>query len=357
MKKLNVGIAGAGALSDFHIKAYQNNPYVELAALCDQNITRAREKAELYKIPKVYESFNDLCANIDIDAVSIITYNCSHMPLSIQALEAGKHVLCEKPPALTAEEAQKMARAARENRRVLMTGFVRRFSEKNMLAKSIIEKHELGDIYYVKTGFLRRCGCPGGWFADKALSGGGPLLDIGVHMIDQALYLMGRPKPVSVFGNVNGSVGTRAGVKGFRMYMPADFAAQDFSSDPVEDFANALIRFDNGASLFAEASWTMNIKSDTVYMDMFGDKGGLKVDPTLELFSQHGDYLTDTQPVIIDDDPDFERAFGREIDHFVDCILRETLCISSIEDGAAVMKIIDAIYRSAKTGDVIRIDS
>jgi predicted dehydrogenase len=350
MKKLKVGIIGTGTLAEFHLKAYKSNPYVEITALCDVNIARAREKAEIHKINYAYDDYNEMLKSQNIDAVSIITWNNTHAPITIAALDAGKHVLCEKPPAINAQEAIKMKQAAERNNKLLMYGFVKRFTDSTLVLKNFIDNKELGDIYYVKTGYLRRCGNPGGWFANKEISGGGPLIDLGVHIIDLGMYLMGKPKPVSVFGNILHKVGNRSNIKGITCYKSADSIT---GQNTVEDFANALIKFDNGTNLYVETSWTMHIKSDTTYMDIFGSMGGAKLEPQLEIYSEKNDYMIDIQPVLSSNSFGFDKAFSAEIDHFVDCIVNDTPCICPAEDGLTIMKVLDAIYESAKTGKLI----
>jgi len=355
VEKLRVGVIGTGSLAEYHLNSYKNNPAVEITALCDINKERARKKADIFGAKEIYDDYEEMFKSKNIDAVSVITWNNTHAPITIAALEAGKHVLCEKPPALNAEEASRMKQAAEKKGKLLMYGFVRRFAQNTQVLKSFMDSGELGEIYYIKTGYLRRCGNPGGWFANKEISGGGPLIDLGVHIIDLAMYLMGKPKPVSVFGNTSYKVGNPANIKDVTNYKSADFKTEQNISvkNTVEDFANALIKFDNGASLYVETSWTMHIKSNIAYMDIFGSKGGAKLEPQLEIYSEKNNYMIDIQPVVSSSSFDFDKAFSAEIDHFVDCIMNGTPCICPAEDGLTIMKILDAIYKSAETGKLI----
>jgi len=359
MEKLRIGIIGAGSLSDVHIQAYRRNPGVDVVAICDKNIAYSRAKAEKFNIPRQYENTTDLISQNDIDAVSIITWNNTHMPLAVAALNAGKHVLCEKPTALNAAEALLMQKAAKDNNKLLMIGFVRRFAERVALAKQMIVSGDIGDIYYIKTEYLRRAGNPGGWFTDKKLSGGGPLLDLGVHMIDQGLWFMGDAKPVSVFGQVGNKVGPRKNVKGLCGGFLTGYTAVDngikSNQEGVEDFATALIRFDNGAIMQVCTSWTMHIKADRVNTEVHGSRGGLLVDPGLELYTESHNYIKEAS-LTTNIDPDFEAAFNAEISHFVDCIRNKTACISHSDDGVKVMAVIDAIYESAEVGESVKLD-
>lgn len=352
VKKLKIGVIGTGSLAGLHIDAYRKNRNVEVAALCDSNLDRARQRAEELGIKQYYGDYHEMLEKADIDAVSVITWNNTHAPITIAALESGKHVLCEKPPALNSTEAIAMQNAAKKSGKLLMYGFVKRFLQSTNVLKDFIANGELGEIYYVKMGYLRRCGNPGGWFAKKELSGGGPLIDLGVHIIDLGMFLMGKPRPVSVFGSIDKKIGNRANIKGISWYRAADYDAR---GNDVEDFATAMIRFENGAVMHFETSWTMNIKEDTVYTEIFGNKGGAKLEPEFELYSEKYDYLVDIRPVLDKCPSDIERAFHAEIGHFTDCILNGTTCICPAEDGTTIMKIVDAIYESAMTGHAVNL--
>ena len=359
MKKVRVGIIGIGSLSDSHIKAFQQNQGVEVIAVCARSKASCVAKAEKYGIERIYDNSDALLADKDIDAVSILTWTDSHMPISVAALNAGKHVLCEKPPALNADEARIMQKAAADSGKLLMIGFVKRFTERVALAKEIITSGGIGDPYYIKTEYMRRAGNPGGWFADKKRAGGGPLIDIGVHLIDQGLWLFGDAKPVSVFGQVNYSIGARKGLKGLTFggmtsgsgYQSADSSIRE-NAEPVEDHACALIRFDNGAVMNVDTSWTMHVQSDRLKMEVFGNSGGLLVDPHIEYFGEFHDYMQNST-ITMSEDRDYSGAFFAEISHFIDCIANGVPCISTIDDGVKVMEVIDAIYQSAVTGDKI----
>ena len=348
MSKLRIGIIGAGSLANFHINAYNNNPYAEITAICDNNL----ERAKALGFSECYANYQDLLKSPNVDAVSVITWNNTHAPITIAALKAGKHVLCEKPPALNAAQAAEMAEAAKASGKLLMYGFVRRFAQNTTVLKEIIESGDLGEIYYTKTGFLRRCGHPGGWFGKPEISGGGPVIDLGVHIIDLSLYLMGEHKPVSVFATTSNKLGNRANIKGVNWYKAFDY---DPSVNGVEDFANALIKLDNGASLYFETSWAMNIKKDELYLKLFGDKGGANLEPDFEVFAEKNDYMVDIKPILENYEFDFPQAFGAEIDHFVDCALNSKECICGGDSGVTIMKILDAIYQSAQTGELVKL--
>jgi len=352
MKELKVGIIGIGSLSSFHIEAYKKNQMAHITSISDVNVKRAQSKAKELGNVKVYTDYREMLEKSDIDVVSVITSNSTHKAITIDALEAGKHVLCEKPPALNAKQAKQMQDAAYKNKKLLMFGFIRRFASNTVALKEYIDQGALGEIYYAKTGCLRRCGNPGGWFADKEISGGGALIDLGVHIIDLAMYLMGKPKPILVFANTYNKFPSNREVKGVSWYKAAGYG---ISKSNVEDLANVIIKFENGASLFIETSWDMHIKKDTTYLNIFGEDGGAQLEPEIEIYSEINNYLYDMKPVMNNTGFDFEQAFESEINHFISCILSNEQCICPAEDGVTIMKILDAAYISSEQGKVVEL--
>ena len=211
---MKIGIIGVGTIAAFHIEAYQKNPNVEVYAFCDINEKRLKAMGEKYGVTRLYTDKDEMLKLEELDAVSVCTWNSAHAPCSIAALKAGKHVLCEKPMAMNADEARAMKQAADESGKLLMIGFVRRFGNDCAVVKDFLDNGEFGDLYFAKATYLRRHGAPGGWFGDKSRSGGGPLIDLGVHVTDLARYLAGNPKPVSVYGVTFNKLGDRRGMTG-----------------------------------------------------------------------------------------------------------------------------------------------
>ena len=354
MKKIKIGIIGVGSISKSHIQAYLKNKNCELYAFCDINEQTLKEKGKLYGITRLYTSKEEMLEKCpEIDAVSVCTWNCAHAECTIASLKAGKHVICEKPMAMNAKEAEEMVKAAKESGKLLMIGFVRRFGNDCKVAKDFIDAGDFGEIYYGKATYLRRAGSPGGWFGDISRSGGGPLIDLGVHVIDLTRYLAGKPKPVSAYGVTYKKLGARDNIKGKKGYSATVKSDKDVFD--VEDLASAIIRFDNGFALNIEASFSLNIKKDTGCIELFGTKAGAKLNPELEIFTEQNGYLVDTS---FDSSTalSFDGLFDNEINHFVDCVVNGTECISPAEDGVVIMKILDAVYRSAATGHEVTID-
>ncbi|HPS35344.1 MAG TPA: Gfo/Idh/MocA family oxidoreductase [Oscillospiraceae bacterium] len=348
MKKLKIGIIGTGGIAGNHIESYLKNPNVELYAFCDINEERVKARGEKYGVTRLYTDKDEMLKLKELDAVSVTTWNSQHAPCTIAALNAGKHVICEKPMAMNAVEAQAMADAAKKNNKLLMIGFVRRFGNDCDILKDFVDSGYFGDIYYAKATYLRRNGNPGGWFADKSRSGGGPLIDLGVHVIDLARYLMGCPKPVSVYAATYQKLFDRPGVKDSVLYSASDVSKGEHICD-VEDFASALIRFDNGAVIALETSFSLNIKDGVGDIQLMGTKAGARLDPTLEIFTEQNGFMCDIalkKPSALS----FDGLFQKEIDHWVDCLLGKTECRAPAEAGVTLMKILDAAYESARTG-------
>lgn len=353
MKKLRVLMVGAGNIANVHLASYKKNEQAEIVAICDINEARLNKTADLFGIEKRYLSLDEALKNVEADAADVCVWNCNHAECTIKALDAGLNVMCEKPMAYSADEAVKMKEAADKNNKLLMIGFVMRFSDESTTTKDFIDGGYMGDIYYSKATYLRRHGAPGGWFCDKSRSGGGPVIDLGVHVIDHTRYLMGSPKPVSVYGATFKKLGNRPNLKTDVAWKPED--AKDNDPCDVEDLATALIRYDNGAVTLLETSYSLNGEEKTT-KELFGTKGGVKLgDGDAKYYLEMNDYMVDVEPKLA-----FLKKgapmFDSEINHFVDCCLNGTKCIATAEDGVIIMKILDAIYESARTGHEIVIE-
>lgn len=346
MSKVKVGIIGTGSISNLHMLGYNELPNVEVYAACDLNEERVKAFGEKYGIRHTFTDYNEMLKMEELDAVSVCAWNNAHAPASIAALKAGKNVLCEKPLAMSTEEALEMKKAADASGKLLMVGFVRRFGKNTRIMKDFINSGAMGDIYYIKTSCTRRCGNPGGWFSDKKRSGGGPLIDLGVHMIDLSWFLLGKPKSVSVSGAAFYHLGPRTNIKAITRYVPAD--PDDYCD--VEDLAVAFIRFENGAVLSVECSFSQHIHEDKLTLELYGTKSGGTFEPTIEIASEMNDYLVDIKPVYTPDYDIFSANFKSETAHFIDCIVNGTQCQNPVEDGVEIMKLLDAVYESARTG-------
>ena len=347
MRKLRIGLVGAGNIAKAHLAAYRKVEGAEIVAICDINPDTLKETAESFGIAKTYAGETEMLEAEELDAVDVCVWNCSHASCSIEALDAGKHVLCEKPMATNAGEAEKMIEAAKRNQKLLMIGFVLRFDDETRIAKDFIDKDYLGDIYYSKATYLRRHGAPGGWFTDKSRSAGGPVIDLGVHVIDLTRYLMGKPKALSVFASTDDRLKNRPNLKTNVGWTPRDAKKDDVYD--VEDFAVAMIKYEGGKTTLLETSYSLNGEAVT-RKELYGTKGGMNLNgKNTKLYTEVNDFLAD---VALDTEnlADSCDMFEAEMRHFVDCALNGTECIAPAKDGLEVMKILDAIYESAKTG-------
>ncbi|CAM3395539.1 MULTISPECIES: Gfo/Idh/MocA family protein [Paenibacillus] len=347
MKSINVGVIGTGSISAMHLQSYQKHANANLLAVCDLNEGRARLAAEKYGATKVFTDYRELLADPEIDAVSICTWNNTHAEISIAALNAGKHVLVEKPLCRTVEEALRVQEAVKSSGKLLQVGFVRRYDPNAQMLREFADKGEFGEIYFAKASSIRRLGNPGGWFSDIERSGGGPLIDIGVHVIDLCWYMMGRPKPVAVSANTYRKLGNRSNVRNLSFYKAADYDAE---KNTVEDMANAMIRFENGASLLVDVSFTLHAKDNQQSVKLYGDKGGFEIDPEVVIVTEKHDTIINIQPQTDHKGFDFNSAFQSEVNHFIASIENGTQPLSPVEDGVEIMKILCGIYESAEKG-------
>ncbi|QQE80555.1 Gfo/Idh/MocA family protein [Alicyclobacillus sp. SO9] len=353
MKPLNVAVIGAGSISDLHLKSYQKNQQAAIVAICDINEGRARAKAAEYGIERVYTDYHKLLEDREVESVSICTWNNLHAQIAMDALRSGKNVLVEKPLSRTLEEALQLQQIVKETGGLLQVGFVRRYASNTEILNRFIQAGELGEIYYSRVSCLRRLGNPGGWFADVERSGGGPLIDLGVHIIDIAWYLMGRPKVKSISGNTYLKLGNRSNIQNLSFYQASDY---DTSRNTVEDFANALIRFENGASMTVDVSYTLHAKEDELIVKLYGEKGGAEIEPELAIVSEKYDTILNVTPQVDNRGLDFVEAFQNEINHFVGCSQNHTESRSPVDDGVEIMKMLVGIYESAQKGTEIYFD-
>ncbi|MBM7565847.1 Gfo/Idh/MocA family protein [Paenibacillus sacheonensis] len=343
MKTIKVGVVGIGAIAHiFHLPNYKNHPQVELAAVADIDFGRAQQAAEQWGAV-AYESAEAMFREAGLDAVSICTFNKSHAELAIAALETGLDVLVEKPMTATAEEAARLVETAERTGRILMVGMSSRYRHDVRALKGIAESGELGDIYFAKARIIRRRGVPKGWFTSKELSGGGPMMDIGVHALDAAWWLMGMPDPDNVLGKLFHRIAPyETKVNGFYEAASVDNKTEEIYD--VEDFGTAYITFANGAALTVEASWAANgAQDDAMKIELYGTKGGASLDP-LFLFKESN--LVPVESSLKVESNDY---YKEEIDHFIQCVIHREQPVSDARQGLTIMRILDAIRVSSET--------
>ena len=349
-KVLRIAIIGAGGIATIcHMPVYQKMDNVKVVAVCDIKPEKAKIFAEKFDVPATYVDYREMLDKEELDAVDICTPNYLHSVMAVDALNHGFHVLCEKPDAVSVEEAEKMKAAADKNGKLLMVMRNNRFMHISSFAKKFIEEGKMGEIYAARCGWQRRRGIPGkgGWFTTKAQSGGGPLIDLGVHMIDLTMWLMGNPKPVAVSGCT------------YRKFADTDVSDSEHSNFgekqadgtfDVEDLAMGFIRFENGACLQIEFSWASNIEKERRFFELRGTKAGAKWDindGNLYIFTEDLGSPVDYTPRIASAAPQQHEG---NIRHFVDVVLNGTAPIFTTDQGIDMIKILCAIYKSAETG-------
>ncbi len=347
--KVRIGIIGAGGIAQgAHIPGYKRvADQVELVAIADVVEPKARQAAADHGFKTAYASYEEMLAKESLDAVSVCVPNKFHAPVAIAALQAGCHVICEKPPATTGAEARAMADAAARAGRVLTFGFHFRFMPEVEAARRFAEDGAFGEIYFGRVTAQRRRGIPGwGVFTNKELQGGGPLIDIGVHALDACLYVMGYPDPSEVLGVTYTKLGDKAPTIVGRSWNYKDYT--------VEDVCNALIRFADGATLMLESSFIANIEpTEEMNVRLSGTRAGLKLFPLTIFGEEHGLLVNKTaawQPR-----PAGGNAHLAEIAHFVRCVRGEATPRSNAAEAVKISRLIEAIYKSAASGQLEKV--
>lgn len=357
-EQLRVGVIGCGA-GIFHLEGYAEEPRAKVVAIAGLD-DRCRVLAKRFDVPRIYRDYHELLEQDDIDAVSIAVPNSLHMPVAVAALDAGKHVLIEKPLARFESEGQLMVDAAERNGKILAIAFQRRARHDIEIVRDQIKAGNFGNIYYSKAFWMRRSGIPGwgSWFTSKEAAGGGPLIDLGVHVLDMALYVLGNPKVVSVSAAIYAEIGPQG--KGNWVGRTQTNSPDGTQAYEVEDLATAFLRFEDGGTLLLEASWASFTEMDDDFgIQVYGSQGGARIfshkyadTGTLQIFSGIGDTSQDSSPRLVS-----RNGHAHIIRGFVDGILEGKPVSPDGREGLDRVRLIDAIYRSAELGKEIRIDS
>lgn len=345
-EKIRVGVVGIG-MGKAHMDGFLKDERCELVAICDINEEGVKNIANEKGIQQTYTDAEDMFRSANLDAVSIAVPNCLHNPLTIAALQEGLHVLCEKPMAMTVAEAEEMKRVADEKGKHIMLNFSFRYHPTTQSLKQVVDAGLVGDIYAGKTFWHRRRGMPGfgGWFGNKELSGGGPLIDLGVHRLDLALWLMGYPNPIAVSGATYDPI-ARA---------EADKQGKHYS---VEDLAMGFVRFDNGACLSVEASWAVNQKErELMETKLYGTKAGIaqrNLDQGYEFEAEIYNEIAGcyyTQKLDIPADSNMSAYY-----EFISSLSEGRAPTATADQGIKVQKILEGLYRSAEEKCEVRFD-
>jgi len=351
---LRIGIIGAGSLSSRHINAYRNDNRCTVTAIADINPEQLKKTADELGIEKRYSDYRKLLDDTEIDAVSIVTPTFTHKEICLYAIEKGKHILCEKPPAMNADEVKEVAAALDGYDKVFMYAMVCRFNERYKYVKNFIDSGKMGQPICAEAVRTAKLSAHYGWFARSEL-GGGMLRDSAIHEIDLVLYALGYPRAVSVTAfrsDINNGLPykMKSGVGG---YMSAD---KNKYENNTEDIVKAFVTLDNGVNL--------TINTGTVYLSaenesrfsISGERAGVVMntfgEPPVKITQVTNEgYMEMSSPVLSGNDPHFE-----EVKHFLDCCLGKTECVVKVEEAVKLMELIDAVYESARIGETVKIN-
>jgi len=337
MDRVRIGVLGTGVIiRDFHMVTLQNHPRAEVLAAGNLRPESLARLAKDFGIPRAYADFAAMAADPDIEAVVIGLPNYLHAPVTIQMLEAGKHVLCEKPMAMTVAEAEQMIEAGERTGRKLMIGHMWRFDREILWLRDLVASGALGRIFKVKSHAIWLYEGPpaGSWFVQHRFAGGGALADMGIHSIDALRYVLGGARPTKVFAN----------------------AGTHFEDIQLDDTATVLLEFEGGIAGLIEAGW-YHLYADGLegYTQVYGTEGYARALPS-ELHTHVQGVWSVTRPEMPARQQQCDMPmYQAQMDHFVDCILEGKEPSPSGEDGLWAMRVLEAAYRSAKTGEAVAI--
>lgn len=354
--KVKVAIIGCGGIATGkHLPSLKKIEQVELVAFCDIEEEAAKSAANKFGVSnaEVYTDYKELLKDSSIDIVHVCTPNNSHAELSIAAMEAGKHVMCEKPMAKTTEEAQAMIEAAKRTGKKLTIGYQNRFRSDSRYLHHACERGDLGDIYFAKAQAIRRRAVPTwGVFLDEEKQGGGPLIDIGTHALDLTLWMMNNYEPKSVMGTTFHKLGKKENAaNAWGSWDPAKFT--------VEDSAFGFITMKNGATIILESCWALNsLDVDEAKCSLSGTEGGADMKDGLRINGEDQGKLY-TQHIELDNsgvafyEGEEERDADLEARQWIDSVINDTEPVVKPEEALVVTQILEAIYESAKTGKAV----
>jgi predicted dehydrogenase len=345
--EIGIGIIGCGAMGREHAGNLRPLSGARLAAISDPVEAARRRLIAAGDVPHAYADYHDLLERPDVDAVIITVPNALHRDVALAALAAGKHVLLEKPLAHGVEDGAAIVRAAEESDRVVMLGFNNRFNPAAQALHRAIAAGRLGTLYYARARWLRREGLPpqSSWFTSRAAAGGGPLIDIGVHILDLALHMLGYPQAISAFGVTHAHFGPERA-----RLLPADLY-------DVEDFAAAMITLADGAAVQVETSWASFIRDESdICLELLGTLGGARLtnadDNPLSIFTTQDGEQVDITPRL----PEIDGHVG-ELIAFLHAIQTGGETPVRVRDGLRILEILHAVYQSARLGESVPVGS
>ena len=359
MRKVKIGIVGCGGIANGkHLPAIKKNGNYEIVAFCDTVVERAEKAKEEYGTPesRVYTDYTELVKEEEIEAVYVLTPNKSHSFISIAAMKAGKHVMCEKPMAKTYADAKLMLETAKETGKLLTIGYQNRYRHDSTYLKRACDNGDLGDVYYARAHAVRRRAVPTwGVFLNEEEQGGGPLIDIGTHALDLTLWMMNNYEPESVTGAVYHKLGDQTETGNA-------FGDWDTKIFTVEDSAFGFIKMKNGASIHLESAWALNtLDVDEAKTSLCGTKAGADMKDGLRINRVQYNKQCVEKPALgaggvafysgeAENAPDIEQKI------FYNAITKGEELVVKPEQAIVVTRILEAIYESSRTGKTVYFD-
>ncbi|WEG12940.1 Gfo/Idh/MocA family oxidoreductase [Pullulanibacillus sp. KACC 23026] len=355
-RKVKVGIIGCGGIANGkHLPSLSRLEQVELVAFCDIEVEKALKASEKYGTSDaaVYKDYGELLKDSSIEVVHVCTPNASHAEITVAALEAGKHVMCEKPMAINSEEAKLMVEAAKRTGKKLTIGYQNRFRQDSQYLKKVCEQGDLGEVYYAKAHAIRRRAVPTwGVFLDEEQQGGGPLIDIGTHALDLTLWMMNNYKPKAVMGSTFHKLSqNKEAANAWGPWDPEKFT--------VEDSAFGFVTMENGATIVLESSWALNtLDEGEAKCSLSGTKAGADMRDGLRINGEAFGKLYTKQIALgaggvafydgnVESDADMEARL------WIEAVVNDTEPLVKPEQALVVTQILEAIYESSKTGKAV----
>ena len=333
MEKTKIGVIGLGGVAQLvHLPNLIKLPNVELSAVAETNKNRLNTISDKFNIKQKFSNYKDLLEKSDVEAVIVATPTSTHKDIAIDCLQAGKDVLVEKPLARTYLEAKQIAEAAKKYKKKLMVGMNLRYRPDTMLLRSFINSNEIGDPFYIKCGWIRKQSSSEKWFTKKEQSGGGVIIDLGIHLLDMALWLLGYPDVTSV-------------------------ATTNFhhNTKSVEDTSISCLKCKNSAVINLEVSWSLPVEKNHFFFDVYGTKGSFSSNPFSLFKKVENDYINLTPTQVDNPSVLFKKSYLNELKSFIGAIKGLNPVFSSGEEAVHRMKVIEAMYESANKNHEIKL--
>lgn len=334
MSKVNVALIGAGYISDYHARGLKSIPDVENKAVVALPLESAKEFAKKYEIPEASDNTLSLVGRDDIDAVLISTPNKFHAPYAVEFLKSGKDVFIEKPMAMSVEEGDQIIKAAKQNDRIVLVGHMWRFDKEAQFIKSVVDSGGLGKVIKTKGYGIHENWGPDGWFTQKELAGGGALADMGVHAIDTVRYILGDPEPKEVYAKIS----------------------TNFGDYDVDDTGVIVITWENDTVSIIESGWWQpHMDGPEASTQLFGTKGYASLFPTKLKFNDEQKVNDYKNPEVNKTEHCDQQIYTEQMKHFIKCIQDRKQPASGFNEGQAVLKIVEAAYKSSEIGAAVKI--